>query len=53
VVATGLNRPVARQPLREQREREIVVPQRPPMRVVRNATTGEVDLLALLWPQAA
>jgi cell division protein FtsZ len=47
VVATGLNRAVARQPLREQREREIVVPQRPPMRVVRNATTGEVDYLGI------
>ncbi len=47
VVATGLNRAVARQPMREQREREIVVPQRPPMRVVRNATTGEVDYLGI------
>src|SRR5690606_15248658 len=42
VVATGLNRAVARQPLRETREREVQVVQRPPIRVVRNATTGEV-----------
>src|SRR5690349_4746729 len=32
VVATGLNRAVARQPLREHRERETVVSSRPPMR---------------------
>jgi cell division protein FtsZ len=43
VVATGLNRAVARQPLREQRERETVVSSRPPMRVVkRDGTTGQV-----------
>ena len=49
VVATGLNRAVARQPLREhrEREREVVSSQRPSMRVVRNATTGEVDYLGI------
>jgi cell division protein FtsZ len=47
VVATGLNRTVARQPIREYREREIVSSQRPAMRVVRNATTGEVDYLGI------
>jgi cell division protein FtsZ len=47
VVATGLNRAVARQPIRESREREIVSAQRPAMRVVRNATTGEVDYLGI------
>ena len=46
VVATGLNRAVARQPLRE-REREVASSPRPPMRVVRNATTGEVDYLGI------
>ena len=46
VVATGLNRAVARQPLRE-REREVASSSRPPMRVVRNATTGEVDYLGI------
>ena len=46
VVATGLNRAVARQPLRE-REREVASAPRPPMRVVRNATTGEVDYLGI------
>jgi cell division protein FtsZ len=44
VVATGLNRAVSRQPLRErEREREPVAAPRPPMRVIRNATTGAVD----------
>ena len=34
---------MARQPLREQRERETVVSSRPPMRVVkRDGTTGQV-----------
>ncbi|GAA0714094.1 cell division protein FtsZ [Dokdonella soli] len=47
VVATGLNRAVARQPLREHREREMAATPRPPMRVVRNATTGEVDYLGI------
>ena len=47
VVATGLNRAVARQPLRDTRERETIVPSRPQMRVVRNATTGEVDYLGI------
>ena len=47
VVATGLNRSVARQPIRESRERELAATQRPPMRVVRNATTGEVDYLGI------
>ncbi len=43
VVATGLNRAVARQPLREHREREVMTAQRPPMRVVkRDGTTGQV-----------
>jgi cell division protein FtsZ len=44
VVATGLNRAGVRQPLRE-REREQVAAPRPPMRVVRNATTGAVDYI--------
>jgi cell division protein FtsZ len=47
VVATGLNRAVSRQPLRDYREREIVSAPRPAMRVVRNATTGEVDYLGI------
>jgi cell division protein FtsZ len=47
VVATGLNRAVARQPLREPREREVVAAPRERMRVVRNATTGEVDYLGI------
>ncbi|HEY0178936.1 MAG TPA: cell division protein FtsZ [Dokdonella sp.] len=47
VVATGLNRVAARQPVREHRERETQVAARPPMRVVRNATTGEVDYLGV------
>ena len=42
VVATGLNRAVARQPLRESRDREVVSTPRPPMRVVRDGTTGQV-----------
>jgi cell division protein FtsZ len=42
VVATGLNRAAARQPIRE-REREPMAAPRPPMRVIRNATTGAVD----------
>ena len=45
VVATGLNRAVARQPLRESREpreREVMNSPRPPMRVVRDGTTGQV-----------
>jgi cell division protein FtsZ len=42
VVATGLNRAVARQPLRESREREVMSTPRPPMRVVRDGTTGQV-----------
>ena len=42
VVATGLNRAAARQPIRD-REREPVAAPRPPMRVIRNATTGAVD----------
>ncbi len=41
VVATGLNRAVARQPVRETREREVAAVSRPPMRVVkRDGTTG-------------
>ena len=40
VVATGLNRGVARQPVRT--EREAMAAPRPPIRVVRNGTTGEV-----------
>jgi cell division protein FtsZ len=47
VVATGLNRAVARQPLRETREREVVASPRSQMRVVRNATTGEADYLGI------
>ncbi|HMM65376.1 MAG TPA: cell division protein FtsZ, partial [Dokdonella sp.] len=43
VVATGLNRNAVRQPVRSEREREAIIAPRPPMRVVRNATTGEVD----------
>ena len=44
VVATGLNRAAVRQPVRDrEREREPVAAPRPPMRVVRNATTGAVD----------
>jgi cell division protein FtsZ len=42
VVATGLNRAIARPPVRE-REREPMAAPRPPMRVIRNATTGAVD----------
>ncbi len=42
VVATGLNRGAARQPVRAP-EREVMTAPRPPMRVVRNATTGEID----------
>lgn len=41
VVATGLNANAARQPVRT--EREPIMAPRPPMRVVRNATTGEID----------
>ncbi|ANB16595.1 cell division protein FtsZ [Dokdonella koreensis] len=49
VVATGLNQAVARQPVPvREREREVM---RAPMRVVRNATTGEVDYLGI--PQRA
>ena len=47
VVATGLNRGAARQPVRSEREREAIIAPRPPMRVVRNATTGEVDYTAI------
>jgi cell division protein FtsZ len=44
VVATGLNRAAVRQPVRDrEREREPLAAPRPPMRVVRNATTGAVD----------
>ena len=43
VVATGLNRNAVRAPVRTEREREAIIAPRPPMRVVRNATTGEVD----------
>ncbi|HEY6546018.1 MAG TPA: cell division protein FtsZ [Dokdonella sp.] len=42
VVATGLNRAVARQPLRESRDRDVMSTPRPPMRVVRDGTTGQV-----------
>jgi cell division protein FtsZ len=45
VVATGLNRTAARQPVRTEREREALIAPRAPMRVIRNATTGEVDYL--------
>ncbi|HUD43204.1 MAG TPA: cell division protein FtsZ [Dokdonella sp.] len=47
VVATGLNQAVVRQPV-PVREREVM---RAPMKVVRNATTGEVDYLGI--PQRA
>ena len=47
VVATGLNRGAVRQPVRSEREREAIIAPRPPMRVVRNATTGEVDYTAI------
>jgi len=47
VVATGLNRAVARQPIHRERERDMAPVSRPPMRVVRNATTGEVDYLGI------
>ncbi|MFZ1223806.1 MAG: cell division protein FtsZ, partial [Dokdonella sp.] len=43
VVATGLNRNAARAPLRTDKEREAIIAPRPPMRVVRNATTGAID----------
>jgi len=43
VVATGLNRQAARAPLRTEKEREAIIAPRPPMRVVRNATTGAID----------
>ena len=46
VVATGLNRGVARQPVLRT-EREVANVPRPPIRVVRNATTGEVDYAAV------
>ena len=49
VVATGLNRAVSRQPLRE-REREPMAAPRPPMRVIRNATTGAVDYVDVPAP---
>ena len=42
VVATGLNRAAARQPVRTP-EREPVAAPRPPVRLVRNATTGQVE----------
>ncbi|TAH46585.1 MAG: cell division protein FtsZ [Gammaproteobacteria bacterium] len=45
VVATGLNRTVARQPVRSEREREAIIAPRAPIRAVRNATTGEIDYL--------
>jgi cell division protein FtsZ len=43
VVATGLNRNAARQPLRP----ETALPQQRPVKLVRNATTGQVDYGAL------
>lgn len=45
VVATGLNRTAARQPVRSEREREAIIAPRAPIRAVRNATTGEIDYL--------
>ena len=45
VVATGLNRTAARQPVRSEREREALIAPRAPIRAVRNATTGEIDYL--------
>ncbi len=43
VVATGLNRAAARQPLHSERETINVSATRAPMRVIRNASTGEID----------
>ncbi|MEO7198693.1 MAG: cell division protein FtsZ [Dokdonella sp.] len=43
VVATGLNRAAARQPLHSERETINVAATRAPMRVIRNASTGEID----------
>jgi cell division protein FtsZ len=45
VVATGLNRMAARQPARHEARVETV--QRAPVKLVRNATTGMVDMSAL------
>jgi len=45
VVATGLNRgqQVQRAPVVAPREREAIVPERPQVRMVRNATTGAIE----------
>jgi cell division protein FtsZ len=51
VVATGLNRVAARQPVR-QPEKEREVAQRP-VKLVRNATTGLVDYSAMANAAAA
>ena len=53
VVATGLNRNAVRAPVRTEREREAIIAPRPPMRVVRNATTGEVDYAGVPGRMAA
>ncbi|MCB1552918.1 MAG: cell division protein FtsZ [Xanthomonadales bacterium] len=45
VVATGLNRMAARQPVRQETRVEAV--QRPQVKLVRNATTGQVDHVAM------
>ena len=43
VVATGLNRAATRQPLHSERETISVAATRAPMRVIRNASTGDID----------
>ena len=53
VVATGLNRNAARAPVRSEREREAIIVPRQPMRVIRNATTGEVDYVDVPGRQPA
>ena len=45
VVATGLNRMAARQPIRHESRTEVV--HRPQVKLVRNATTGQVDYAAM------
>ena len=45
VVATGLNRTAARQPVRSEREREAIIAPRAPIGAVRNATGGVIDYL--------
>ncbi|MCK9538772.1 cell division protein FtsZ [Dokdonella sp.] len=47
VVATGLNRAAPRGVVREREQEPASAPQRPPIRIVRNATTGEADYLGI------